>query len=958
MKHFIFLLFLPVFIQGQDTLWDSFSDGNFTQNPIWQGDDSLFLINSAKELQLDDNGPGSAFLTCQNSISYQAKWEFNLRLEFNPSSSNYAKVYLISDQKDVKGAVNGYFVRIGGSSHDKLSFYRQSAHSTQLLVESPAGYLNNSTVYLRVLVERDSNYTWTMSADTGTFQNNLSLLGQAVDSMYKASSYFGLFCKYTSTRSKLFFFDEFFVSGFPYQDRQKPQLDSIIQVYKNEIQLIFNEGITKISAEDTLNYFLQELNRKPLSAIQPSNALNQVKLIFEKDFVYNSEYVLILNGIKDSSGNEFIGSYTFKFNGEVPSLQKFKIESPKLISIWFLGKLNEIKAVDNNNYLFNNNLSIDSLAYQYSEKITRIDLFVNDSIPRNENLQLNILNQSDSLGYGFEEEFWFCFRDWERNEVLINEIMIDPSPIVGVFPDQLPESEYLELYNPTPYYVNLEAWKLRLNDKLFELGFYNLGPNEFLVLANDENIALFADSIAKMGIGLAQNSLLNSSAQLQLEDEKGLLINALVYDESWFGNSAKEDGGWSLERKDISIGCNGELNWGACENAFGGSPGFENSIIQNVRDSTVSSLNFMIVQGDSVLEIHWAKELGNIDGIDTSDFEIHPKIENYSLSLLDDKTMKIKFLQKLEPHITYILNWKNSPQDCFEIPLPQDSIVFAIPEIPEAYEILVNELMFNPRPGSSDFVELYNNSDKIFDLSKMRIGNWNPIMENIENVANISAGQRLFYPKTYLLISEDIQSVMDNYKTPGRSVFLEVDHLPTMPDDEGSICIINSRYEVLDYFEYSDIMHNSFLQDVEAVSLERLSFDTPTSPWHSASSLLGFASPGYENSQAKGNNLAHEIQIQPKLFSPNLDGRNDFLNIAISEQYSQFVVDISIWNSEGKRVKVLGDRVLLSGNSNFIWQGDDDANQSLKQGIYIVLIEGLHQNGEELFFKGICVLNR
>ncbi len=36
---------------------DDFSDGNFSSNPIWTGDQSNFQINTAQELQLNATAP-------------------------------------------------------------------------------------------------------------------------------------------------------------------------------------------------------------------------------------------------------------------------------------------------------------------------------------------------------------------------------------------------------------------------------------------------------------------------------------------------------------------------------------------------------------------------------------------------------------------------------------------------------------------------------------------------------------------------------------------------------------------------------------------------------------------------------------------------------------------------------------------------------------------------------------
>ena len=44
-------------------VFDDFSDGNFNENPAWLGSDSLFIINDEKQLQLNAESSGSAWLS-------------------------------------------------------------------------------------------------------------------------------------------------------------------------------------------------------------------------------------------------------------------------------------------------------------------------------------------------------------------------------------------------------------------------------------------------------------------------------------------------------------------------------------------------------------------------------------------------------------------------------------------------------------------------------------------------------------------------------------------------------------------------------------------------------------------------------------------------------------------------------------------------------------------------------
>jgi len=113
---FIFLIILhSQVIFAQFT--DDFSDGNFTDSPSWIGDSSKFEIDSTNKLHTKlDTLSGEISLVTQSKVAKNAVWEFESIYLFEPSTSNYARVYLMSDQQDLKSNLNGYFVKIGGVS--------------------------------------------------------------------------------------------------------------------------------------------------------------------------------------------------------------------------------------------------------------------------------------------------------------------------------------------------------------------------------------------------------------------------------------------------------------------------------------------------------------------------------------------------------------------------------------------------------------------------------------------------------------------------------------------------------------------------------------------------------------------------------------------------------------------------------------------------------------------------
>ena len=74
-----------MYVSVDAQLIDDFSDGDFSNNPIWTGQDSLFFVNSSFELQLNDTGnvANEAYLVTNTgvlNINDSITWDFRIKL--------------------------------------------------------------------------------------------------------------------------------------------------------------------------------------------------------------------------------------------------------------------------------------------------------------------------------------------------------------------------------------------------------------------------------------------------------------------------------------------------------------------------------------------------------------------------------------------------------------------------------------------------------------------------------------------------------------------------------------------------------------------------------------------------------------------------------------------------------------------------------------------------------------
>ena len=291
-------------VNSQTNWGENFSDSNFTANPIWVGDTALFSINAAKELQLDAPAvSATAYLATQSQSSLEAMWEFKLRMAFNPSTSNYAKVFLMSNSKNLGGNLQGYYLRLGGSTEDRIGLYRQNGTTSTLIAQSDAGWLGQSSIDVRIRVNRDSNYTWSIQADT-TGGINFALAATGTDSTYKTSAWFGWQCIYTSTRSKAFFLDDIIANGKMFTDTQKPKITAATFVDEYTIRLKFSEPVDSASAAKDKNYILTQPNLNPANVVWGKLEPDIAKLTFGISLRTLFTFTLRCEGVEDLFGNE------------------------------------------------------------------------------------------------------------------------------------------------------------------------------------------------------------------------------------------------------------------------------------------------------------------------------------------------------------------------------------------------------------------------------------------------------------------------------------------------------------------------------------------------------------------------------------------------------------------------------------------------------------------------------
>lgn len=545
-----------------------------------------------------------------------------------------------------------------------------------------------------------------------------------------------------------------------------------------------------------------------------------------------------------------------------------------------------------------------------------------------------------------------------RFDLVITEIMADPTPAVG-----LPNAEYIEIKNLSSTLFNLNGWKLSNATSTTTItGNFTLQPDSVVILCSNSNVAAFLISGRTIGV-TSFPSLGNDKDLLSLKSPQNKIIHAVNYAIDWYQNEIKKDGGWSLEMIDTKNPCSGMSNWKASVDASGGTPGKKNSIDGINNDNAPPQL-VRTYSLDSVTVVALFDE--PLDSLSAAVVSNYSFSNNISIgSALSQaplfNSVILKLSTPLQKQIIYTVT-VNNVKDCKGNAIGvYNKSKAGVAEEALSNDVVINEILFNPRPNAFDYVEIYNKSNKIIDANKLYIANRNAsgVLTSIKKLSEIPF---YIFPEDYIVITEDAISLQHEYMVQNPQNVLVLSSLPSFPDDKGIVVITNSQGNVADEIFYSEKWHLGLISDDEGVALERIDPNDSSqkqSNWHSAASTVNYGTPAYKNSQYKQSSSVNAtIEVSPKVFSPDNDGHDDIATINYQVTEAGYVANITIFDANGRLVKYFVKNALLGLKGNWNWDGLNENGQKLPVGTYIVYTEIFNLQGKKKQFKNTVVLAR
>lgn len=546
-----------------------------------------------------------------------------------------------------------------------------------------------------------------------------------------------------------------------------------------------------------------------------------------------------------------------------------------------------------------------------------------------------------------------------RFDVVIDELFADPSP-----PVQLPNAEFIELKNVSTTAFNIRNWKLSDGSTTATIATsFILQPDSFVIICPNSAVASFTPFGSTIGVSNFP-SLNNDADIISLYSAEGKLIHAVGYNSNWYQNAVKSDGGWTLEMIDTHNPCAGINNWKASEHMNGGTPGTTNSIDAVNTDDQPPALIRSATIDSVTISAMFDEPLDSASAAWPASYIINNGlVQAASVTVVMPLCTEviIKLASPLNNQTVYELK-VNHVKDCSGNEINQINITKAgLPVVADSLSVVINEVLFNPKPDGFDYIEIYNRSNRIIDLKQLYLASRNATGQ-LTNITSVSATSWLLFPGEYKVLTENKAWLQQQYLVKDPSLIIQLASLPSLPDDKGSLVLLNMQGAIVDELRYDHNWHFALVSDKEGVALERLNYNLPTqdkSNWSSAASTAGYGTPGYVNSQLMADGqLQGQVAITPTVFSPDNDGYNDFAALEYQLGEPGYVANVRIFDANGRLVRYLVKSATLGAAGRFRWDGLDDRLNKLPVGVYVVLTEIFNLQGKTRKFKQVVTLAR
>jgi hypothetical protein len=536
--------------------------------------------------------------------------------------------------------------------------------------------------------------------------------------------------------------------------------------------------------------------------------------------------------------------------------------------------------------------------------------------------------------------------------IVVNEIMYAP---VGDIP------EWIELYNNSNETISIARWKVSDNGStkaMITNSSASIAPHSYCIVATDSSFTNFFPISAPVFV--APFSALNNTTPdaVVVFDERGAIMDSIYYRQSWGGIN-----GNSLQRYDFFGLSSDSTNWRSAL----ANPGIENLSARKEIDvevkniATAKNTNGLKISAtifnsgrqsanSLLVKFYYDKNRDStsqqIELIDSSFISILNPLD--SITIHCEWNVHIQGMQS-------IIGTVEAPND---MRLTNNSCQIVAKNNYAPQTLVINEIMYEPFSGKTEFVEIFNRTVDTVDLAEWKLMD-QPSSSGNRAIIPLAKYSVAIPPNSFMIVASD-SSIFSQFPSLETQNVL-INSSLSLNNSGEDLVLTDLTDTQIDSVRYSSLWHlknlSSLGRSLERINPSILSNDARN--WSSSVAGAG-ATPAAPNSIFTASASQHtSLNLSPNPFSPDNDGFEDFLSISYSLPANSATVRVRIFDVTGRLIRRLAQSDPSSSTGSIIWNGMDDDGHRVRIGMYIILFEALDNfGGTAKTMKDIAVVGR